>query len=85
MLGLVLFNVFTNDLDTAMDCTLSKFANGTKLGGAMDSLEGRESLQRALDRLESWAVTNGIKFKNSRCQVLHLGRGNPGYTYKLGD
>ena len=73
MLGLVLFNVFINDLDTGMDCTLSKFANGTKLGGAVDSLEGRESLQRALDKLESWAVTNGMKFKNRRCHVLHLG------------
>ena len=51
----------------------------------MDSLEGREALQRDLDRLESWAITNCMKFNNSKCQILHLGQGNPAYTYKLGD
>ncbi|GAB0187324.1 hypothetical protein GRJ2_001197700 [Grus japonensis] len=26
-----------------------------------------------------------MKFNKSKCQILHLGQGNPGYTYKLGD
>jgi len=26
-----------------------------------------------------------MKFNKSQCQTLHLGWGNPGYTYKLGD
>lgn len=26
-----------------------------------------------------------MKFNKSRCQTLHLGRGNPGYLYRLGD
>ena len=51
----------------------------------MDSLEGREALQRDLDRLESWAITNRMTFKKSKCWILHLGWGNPGYTYKSGD
>jgi len=36
-------------------------------------------------RLESWAVTNHIKFNKSKCWFLHLGWGNSGYTYKLGN
>ncbi|KAK4829956.1 hypothetical protein QYF61_008087 [Mycteria americana] len=74
-----------NDLDTRIQSTLSKFANDTKLGGGLDSHEGRESLQRDLDRLQSWAITNHMKFNKTQCWILHLRQGNPGYKYKLGD
>ena len=57
----------------------------TKLGGAVGTLEGREALQRDQDRLESWGVTSHMKFNKGKCQILHLGQGNPGYTYRWGN
>ena len=72
-------------MDEELEGFLSKFADYTKLGGAVESVKGGEALPRDLDRLESWAITICIKLKKSKCWVVHLGRGNPGYKYRLAD
>ncbi|KAK4815480.1 hypothetical protein QYF61_003016, partial [Mycteria americana] len=85
ILGPVLFNIFINDLEAGVECTTSKFANETKLGGAVDSLEGQEALQRDLDSLGHWAIINGMKFNKNKCRILQMGWSNTGHKYKRGE
>ena len=76
-MGLALFNIFVGNMDSGIECTLSKRADNTKLCGAVDKVEGRDAIQRDLDRLERWAHANLMKFNKVKGKVLHMGQGNP--------
>ncbi|GAB0184278.1 mitochondrial enolase superfamily member 1 [Grus japonensis] len=84
IVGPMLFNIFVDDVDSGIERTLSKFADDTKLCGVVNTLEGRDAIQRDLDTLERWVHVNRMKSNKAKCKVLHVGRRNPKHNYRLG-
>jgi len=87
VLGPILFTMYINDLDLAIDSNhgvlISKFADDSKLGKCITSVEDCHTLQRALDDLTKWSFESGMKLHPNKCVVLHFGATNPNYTYHI--
>ena len=49
-MGPVLFNIFISDIDTGIECNISKTADDIKLSGETDAVERRDAIQRDLNR-----------------------------------
>lgn len=83
VLGLMLLSIFVVCTDSGIEGSLSKFTDGTELCDAV-LLEGRNAIQGDLDKLKMWTCVRFMKFNKSKCKVLHLSKGDPQYTYRLG-
>jgi len=85
--GSLLFSVYINDIDLLIELItlLIKFADDTKLANLIRDEADRQRLQECLDALMAWAARWGMAFNTAKCKVMHVGRHNPRYEYKMGE
>ena len=62
---------------------LIKFADDTKGLKVIDSTEDRDKLQDTLDKLTKWSEEWGMSFNIPKCKIMHVGKNNPRFAFKL--
>ncbi|CAM5122732.1 unnamed protein product [Eretmochelys imbricata] len=83
VLGQILFNLFTNDLEKGVNSEVAKFADDTKLLKIVKTKADCEELQKDLKKLSDWATKWRMKFNVDKCKVMHIGKNNANYTYNM--
>ena len=85
VLGPVLFLIYINDLPDAIshDINLVMFTDDIKINSSLQSDENCKSLQTALDKILDWSKRWQLKLSISKCNILHLGKNNKQYMYRI--
>lgn len=65
ILGFGLFKIFVINMSSGV---LSQFAGNSKMCGGVNVLEGRDAIQRSLDRLERYACVNLMKLNKANAR-----------------
>jgi hypothetical protein len=75
-LGPVLFLVFINDIvNKFTDMNVLLFADDLKLYSKVSNIQDCFNIQRNLDNLYDWCVTNHLYLNIEKCQYIQFGRG----------
>ena len=87
-LGPVLFTIFINDIDSAVDnfpSVLSKFTDDTKWGKTVENKQDQKDFQEGLDNMMEWSNNWQMEFNVDKCHNMHIGSGNREFKYSMGN
>ena len=82
VLGPLLFLLFINDIPDIATNTTTLFSDDSKL---IRNARSPDIIQSDLDCLSRWADVWQMKFNESKCSVLHVGKDNPRRNYSMGN
>lgn len=86
VLGPILFVIYINDIDTAIDTllvVLKKFADDTKAAAIVDTVEQSKLFQVQLNEVFKWSVEWQMLFNLDKCKVMHIGLNNKQHKYYM--
>ena len=83
VLGQLLFVIYINDLEIDLISRIGKFADDTKISRHVGYFRDAEMLQDDLTKLDEWARNWQMQLNEDKCVVMHLGRSNSQFDYKL--
>ena len=75
--------VYMNDLVTPHACKIVLFADDVKIWRRINSAEDCTLLQKDLDALYDWALSNKLTFNVDKCKMIQLGKPVE-HSYHLG-
>ena len=81
--GSTCFVFYINTIDLVIEDVLTFLSNDSKAGRKVNSDHDREALQSSLNALSQWAHDWKMQFNESKCKVLHIGKNNPRYEYRM--
>ena len=85
ILGPILFNLFINDLPTAVrHNNIYLYADDAKLFGPVSTLQEKSNFQEDLNNIYKWSELNQLALAPHKCNILHLlGKKNPHYVFSI--
>ena len=85
ILGPLLFVLFINDIFNSIDknSLISLYADDTKLSRIIETWSDCDILQRDIDTLNNWCISNKMKFNTDKCKVLTVAKSEPMFTNEL--
>ena len=88
VLGGILFNMYIDDIDEAVDDDPSasaevKFADDTKVARITETENDTRAFQQIINKLIEWATKWEMTFNAGKCKVMHFGNRNPCATYYM--
>ena len=79
------FLIYINDLEDDIFSKVLKFADDAKVFRKVINDTDKQSLQDDLDKLVKWSEKWQMLVNLEKCKCIHIGHGNTGEEYKMGD